>query len=332
MTNDNHYQWTDPGWLARAEKWIQEALAEQGLKLTGPIERPHVRAWGIVMRVPTDKGDVYFKATTLSLENEAVITEALSGWFPELLPKLFKADIEQNWLLIADGGARLRDAFADGLAVGAWSGVLESYARFQIDLSSQVDSLLSLGSPDRRLARLPELYNGLVDDTEWLLIDQEDGLSTAEYQRLKAGKSYIAHLCQELASFNIPDSLNHGDLHDGNIFYENGRYLFFDWGDSSISHPFFSLRTVFVSMENTFSYEEDDPRFDAYARDYLKVWQAFASEDSLWQAYQLAKRLWSIVSALQWKYTMSYLETLRQEMDFAVPSLLQEVLEANPEM
>ncbi len=332
MADENQYQWTEPGWLAEVEHWIEEGLREQGVERTGAIEQPHVRSWGTVMRVPTDAGDIYFKATTLDLQNEAAVTEALSNWFPDMLPKLLKVDKEKYWMLVADGGNRLRDAFNNGLEIGAWSKVLDVYATFQIDLSNRVEALLALGSPDRRLARLPGLYEAIVSDTEWLLIGEEDGLSVAEYERLVAGKPYIGQLCQELSSYGIPDSLHHGDLHDGNIFFQNGRHLFFDWGDSQITHPFFSLRTVFVSMENTFGYEEYDPRYDAFARDYLVPWRLYGSDEFLWKVYQLAKRLWSIPSALQWKLGMSKLPDLRREMDFAVPSLLQEVLEANPEM
>jgi hypothetical protein len=275
-------------------------------------------------------GSIYFKAVAKSLGNEAAVTQALSSWFPEMLPELLKVDIEQNWMIVADGGPRLRDAFKDGLEIGAWSEVLGAYARFQIDVSSQVGALLAFGVPDRRLELLPGLYKAIIDDSEWLLIGQEDGLTGAEYDRLVDGKPYIEQLCQDLASYGIPDSVHHGDLHDGNIFFENGRHLFFDWGDSQITHPFFSLRTAFVSMENTFGYEEDDPRFDGFAREYLKPWAKFGSDGSLWAAYQLARRLWSIPSALQWKFTMSHLPELRHEMAIAIPSLLQEVLQANP--
>jgi hypothetical protein len=324
--------WTDSDWLEPAEKWIRDQLGLLNIQVTGPIEQPHVREWGTILRVPTNKGDVYFKATTLLLQNEAAVTQALSNWHPDLLPRLYAADIKQNWMLVADGGLRLRDAFNDGLAIDAWSDVLRAYAAFQIDLSERVEKLMTLTSPDRRLHKLPSLFEGLMADTGWLMIGHPDGLTQEEYERLVAGLPYIERLCRELAAYKIPASLHHGDLHDGNIFMKDGRHLFFDWGDSHITHPFFSLRTVFVSMENTFGYEENDPRFDDFARDYLEPWQKFESRERLWNAYQIANRLWSIPSALQWKFVMSQLPGVRREMAHAVPGLLQEVLEANPEM
>lgn len=324
--------WTEQEWLERAEEWIRDKLGLLGIDVTGPIVQPHVREWGTVLRVPTREGDAYFKATASLLQNEAAVTQALSGWHPDLLPKFYAADIKQNWMLVADGGQRLRDAFKDGLGIEAWSDVLGAYAAFQIDLSEQVEKLMTLTSPDRRLYKLPSLFKGLTADTGWLMIGHPNGLAEEEYERLVAGGPYIERLCRELAAYQIPHSLHHGDLHDGNIFMQHGRHLFFDWGDSHITHPFFSLRTVFVSMENTFGYEENDPRFDDFALNYLEPWLRFESREKLWEAYQLAKKLWAIPTTLQWKFVMSQLPGVRREMAHVVPALLQELLQANPEM
>jgi RIO-like serine/threonine protein kinase len=64
------------------------------------------------------------------------------------------------------------------------------------------------------------------------------------YRRLRDLAPHVETLCAELSSYNVPASLHHGDLHDGNIFVRDGGFLFFDWGDSSVTHPFFSLRDV----------------------------------------------------------------------------------------
>ena len=98
-----------------------------------------------------------------------------------------------------------------------------------------------------------------MDRHETELMLKGYGLTTAEYERLLQAAPYVANLCQKLAACGIPMSLHHNDLHDANIFFAHSRPLFFDWGDSSIAHPFFSLRTVFVSIEYSFDLAEDDP-------------------------------------------------------------------------
>src|SRR5436190_1162667 len=68
-------------------------------------------------------------------------------------------------------------------------------------------------------ARLAELQPGRV--TEVLAVDAERGW----FLMRDAGTRL-----RELV-----------DLLDGQVFWRDGRYLFFDWGDSCVSHPFHSL-------------------------------------------------------------------------------------------
>ena len=212
-----------------------------------------------------------------------------------------------------------------------WAEILALYANLQMDLAAHVDELLHLGSPDRRLTLLPALYRDLLAEPEWLLIDQHEGLTTAEYQRQLDATPQVTDLCQQLGAFAIPMSLHHNDLHDANIFVTEGRTIFFDWGDSSIAHPFFSLRTVFVSIEYTFSLDEQDLIFDDLAEAYLQPWTAIETTEHLTAAFKLAQRLWALSSAVKYKTLLRQTVAIGDEYATAVPGLLQEFLAANPE-
>src|SRR5678815_6102596 len=96
----------------------------------------------------------------------------------------------------------------------------------------------------------------LLTDEPSLMIDQEKGLTSAEFHQLQDLTPRFEQICADLIAFGIPDSLNHGDFHDGNVLLKNGRITFFDWGDASVTHPFVSLLTFFVSIE--ISLELDD--------------------------------------------------------------------------
>jgi hypothetical protein len=330
MTEARQALWTDPAWLAEVNDWLKAALRQQGMEMTAAPEQIHIQPWSTVLRVSTDAGNVYFKATAPGLAQETAITQALYQWQPDCIPQVLHTDTGRGWMLLADGGQRLRERFKAGLAMSAWMEILAEYADLQIGLAGHVDELLALGARDRRLSLLPALYQALLADTEWLLLDQPDGLTSSEYQRLLRAGPQVSALCERLAAYAIPESLHHNDLHDGNIFIKNGRTLFFDWGDSSIAHPFFSLRTVFVSIENSFGLEEDDPIFAEYAQAYLRPWTKYESEANLVEAYQIARRLWAISSAIKYKTFMSLIEAARKENAMAVPALLQELLAANP--
>ena len=330
MTHFTQPSWTRPGWLEQVSGWIHAGLAQEGITVTGSIAPVHEQT---VLRVPTNNGDFYFKACTPVLSHEAAVTQALYRWRPDCIPAVLQIDARQGWLLMADGGETLRSAFRRKgtiLTKESWQEILALYAALQIDLAGHVEELLQFGSPDRRLHLLPDLYRNLLAEREYLLIDQPDGLTTAEYERLLEATPRVAALCAELAAYHIPMSLHHNDLHDANIFYAAGRPLFFDWGDSSIAHPFFSLRTTFVIIEYSFGLEEGDPFFDELAQAYLQPWAVVETAGNLVAAFKLAQRLWALSSAVKYKTLLRQQVELRDEYADAVPGLLQEFLAANP--
>lgn len=62
--------WTDPLWLAEAHEWIYDQVTRLDLGAVGVIDEPHVQRWSMVMRVPTESGDAYFKANTSALHRK----------------------------------------------------------------------------------------------------------------------------------------------------------------------------------------------------------------------------------------------------------------------
>lgn len=315
--------WQQKAWLAEVEQWLKEKVA-----VVGKIEQIHASPWATVLRVPTAQRDLYFKASTIKWET--AVTATLARLQPYHLPQIIAANTQRNWLLMADGGSRIRESFGTEPKQAVWLNILANYANFQIALAAHTDELLQAGAYDRRLAQIPKLYEWLLAETEWLLIGEADSLNKAEYKQLVTAIPQVESLCQQLARFNIPASIHHNDLHDGNVFVAsgetNGRYLFFDWGDSSLSHPFFSLRTAFVSIEGRFNLNENDPIFDTFAQAYLNPWRVYESDANLWTAYQLARQLWSISSAIKYKTQLQPLGSEKEDYVVAVPILLQEFL------
>ncbi len=310
--------------------WIQSQLTRLNITIIGDIEEPHTRPWSTVWRIPTSNGDIYFKATPSVLVYEPALTQTISRQHPDQVPAVLASDWEQGWALLPDGGQRLRELLRGEGSSRRWETILPQYAALQIAYINQLDPLLALGMPDRRLDKLPGLLEHLLTDTGMLYIDQPGGITTAEYETLQAFLSQFMALCEQLADYGIPHSINHGDLHDGNIFVRDGSAIFFDWGDCSASHPFFSLRTTFVSLENSLNIAEDDQIFDHLARIYLQSWTDYAAMEDLLAAFAIARRLWALSSMLVWYRIVSSLEpSQRGDYIEPVPALLQELLAAN---
>ena len=329
MSNQTQLVWQDPGWREEVTEWIHAEAERRSIHITGEIEQPHMYAWSTVLHIPTDQGKLFFKATAHETLYEASLTQSLARWFPECMPEFVAVDAGRGWMLMRDGGEQLRLAIRPGKDIAPWKPVIARYAQVQIGLADHITELLSLRLPDHRLSVLPGLFTALLADEESMMIDQEKGLTAAEWQDVNEKAARFKQICAELAACGIPESLNHGDFHDGNVLVKDGRITFFDWGDASVAHPFTSLRTFFVSIEIALDLEDYSftPEMGELLDIYLEPFQKFASKEDLLRAYRVSKPVSSIVKTLAWHQGITRMEgSLRQEYAWIVPELLREFL------
>lgn len=327
MTHLGGLLWTQQSWLEQASCWIDHELHQQGIKRIESINQLRVRHWSTILQVPTGIGSIYFKAVVSDLAYEAALTQVLSHRYPHCMPQVLAIAREQGWLLMHDGGMMLRETLKTEDDIHYWANLLPTYAKVQQDSTKYLDDFLELGVPDRRLAVLPARFQQLLTDTETLGLNHPGGLSLLEYQCLQNKADLLVELCEQLATFNIPETLHHGDLHDGNVFVGHERYMFFDWGDSSISHPFFSLHSTYGSLEKRFDLGKSSPWFKQLRECYLDEWTEYETEERLEQAFEIAQKLSPILAILRWLPVLSSMDaTNRNRYIEAVPDLLREFL------
>ena len=235
-------RWEDKDWLAGAVSWVDERLAELGRSRTGEPEQPHVRSWATALRVPTADGPVWFKANTPELRHEVAVVELVSARVPDRVPPLLASDVERGWMLMADAGERLREVVAEERSLARWHDVLAGAADISVALEPDAEDLVAAGLPDLRLHLLVDAYAELVDRFEL-------------EPRFQDAVGRVLDLVDELASYAVPETLQHDDLHDGQVFVKDGRNLILDWGDAVVSHPFF---TMSVTLEGGVAWGLDD--------------------------------------------------------------------------
>jgi len=320
-------RWHDPEWLNEAIAWIAVETKRAGFNIVAPVEQPSVGPWSTVLLVRTEQCTLFFKATTDA--HQAALTQTLASWYGDRMPELVAVDVKRGWLLMRNAGQPLRATIRPAKDIAPWTSVIPLYSELQLDAAQHVDELLTLGVPDRRLARLPGLFAQLLEDDDCFQVDQQSGLTAEEFQRLSEVTPRFVGICADLAALGIPESVDHGDFHDGNVLVHDGRVTFLDWGDARVTHPFVSLRTLFVSIE--ISLQLDDYAFTAemgaLLRQYMKPWQRFAPQAELLSAFALSQCVASIVSALSWHQTISSLdESARQEYSHTVPELMREFM------
>ncbi|MEV4466830.1 phosphotransferase [Micromonospora echinofusca] len=322
--------WADPRWRDTALDWVGEHLARYGRRVVGPVE-PRVRPWSLVWRVPTDAEDVWFKANNPGTRHEAALLGALARLVPGRVLDPVAVDAGRGWSLLPDGGPTLRAALGgDRSVLTRWERVLPAYADLQRAVAPAAGELLALGVPDHRPEALPELFGALLDDEESLLLGAEDGLSAEAYGRLRAHRSAFAEDCRRLADSGVAPTVQHDDLHDGNVFVAGDGYRFFDWGDASVAHPFGTLLVTLNSVADAFGLPEGDPALARLRDAYLEPWSDGHDQATLREAARLAVRVTRVSRALSWRRALQGADPTRAEYAAAVPGWLQELFAPDP--
>ena len=275
--------WTEPEWLAGAAAWIRARV-----DVRGEIEQPHVRWWSTVLRVPTSEGSFFFKAVAPVHGFEPALTARLAELQPGRVTEVVDVDPERGWFLMRDAGTRLRELLESPADLHHWERVLPEYGRLQLEVAPYADEFLSLGTPDERLAVLPDLFREL-------LATRPHGLTEDEYRQVLDAVPRFEEMCLELAEDGLPETIQHDDLHDGQVFVRNDRYLVFDWGDSCVSHPLLSLTVTLRSTAAAFDLEPGGPELRRLRDAYL---EPFARGPEI---ADIAYRVGTVARAIAWK-------------------------------
>jgi hypothetical protein len=321
--------WERQGWLDEATAWIDSELTKRSRRRTEPVQVLHQRPWSTFIRVPTDQGLTFFKAPAPPLSDfEARLTEALSRWRPDVTVPVIAADPQRGWFLSEEAGVTLRSARPGVEQIADWVKLLPICAEMQIELAPRVPEVLGFGTPDRRLAKLPQLYAEILEPAnENLRVGQVPGLTTDEYERLKALAPQLQIWCEELAAFGIPETLTHEEVHDANVLVDGDRYIFADWSDSSVAHPFFTMVVTIRAAAYRLRLSESGPEMQRLRDAYLEPFERFARRGPLLDAFSLAYRLGMLNRALSWNYGTGALPLrLKEEDADAVPEWLQDFL------
>lgn len=312
-------RWLEPEWRDEAETWIRERT-----RVTGPIEQPHVYPWSTVLRVPTADGDLWLKAVSPQHAFEPQLAVVLAEAFPDRVTELLAIDAGRRWMLMRDAGTRLREL--EGADLRDWEAVLPRYAEIQIALAPRAAELLELGVPDQRLAGLADEVEALLENDEALLLDEHEGLTSAQREALRTEMPALRRLVEELEAAAIAETIQHDDLHDGQVFVKDGRYVISDWGDSCVSHPFHTLTVTLRTIAWRHGLEPGSEALLRLRDSYLEPYGVDA------HLADLAYRTGTLARALAWHRHMQGREPeqLDREDAESVPYGLRLYLENGP--
>jgi hypothetical protein len=302
---DDSQPWRHSGSVDRAaaEDWIRAYVEPVGV-----IETVHERPWATVLRVPLADGVAWFKACAPVQAFEPRLTAELFSRWPDRVAEVLGFDEERAWLLLADAGTPIG---AFGNPPEAWLDALPLYAELQRGEAAYGHGHLTHRVPDLRLATLPARYEDLLEHDLPLESDQ--------IRLLRAFAPRFARLCDELAAYDLPATVQHDDLHMANLYAKGERLRLLDWGDASISHPFASLVVTFRFLEEVTKLRPADPWFARLRDAYLEPWGR-----GLTGAFALAIRVGTFAHTFAWARHRDHLpEEERFEFDRSFPIVLR---------
>jgi len=227
--------------------------------------------------VPTRDGLVWFKENPAGNAFEPELTALVARLRPDAAPEVVA--YEGPRLLTRDVGPRLRDVFDAGGTEPPWEDVLGLYGELHADLVDAADEALALGAPDERPERLPELYEELAGRDEW-------------YGRVAEAVAALGE--------SVPIGVVHQEAHDGNVFVRDGRPVFIDWAEASVTHPFLGPLLPLRFATERRGYEPGSPEVERLRDAYLEPFTRFAPADELRRVFAYAYLLAPIGRAQVW--------------------------------
>ena len=268
-------------WRAEVEEWVHDRVSEHGHRVTGPFDQRRICAWSTQIVVPTDAGRLWFKALCPSMAFEPALQDLLATVVPHEVDRPYAIDPRRGWMLTIDRGQTLSDSHEPTL--DDWRAVVVTMADIQQAIAPHRDDVLATGVQDCSPATVPARFDGLVERLSELPTDHPSHVDADLRADLLAVRPRLVDVCAQIAASPLPDTVQHGDLHPGNVFAAADDSLrVFDFGDVQWAPAVEVLSVPYGVMT-----EEDRwpwrPVIEAYAARWSDVVDA-RSLDAMWEA------------------------------------------------
>jgi hypothetical protein len=233
--------------------------------------------------------------------DEGAVLRCLAGLYPGRIPVPIAVRPGEGWILLDDFG----DPSDGEIPLAEQTRLVRDFAQLQIDSSQKIELLLVAGCKDRRLQVMLSQIESLFSDEIAL-----GPLQLEERTKLQQSAPRLRELLTDLTSLSIPYAILHGDLHAGNVIPHEDSFLYFDWTDAAISHPFFDMIHIFR--------EEDEAQKHALQEAYLSAWEARYPASDVRRAWELAGVLYGFYHAVSYQTIARGVEDGSQsELNFA---------------
>lgn len=280
------------GWVEEAKEWIQASVPECIIEFSEDIRSFNASGPFALVRFGTVHGPAYWlKATSAPNVHEFTVTRALARYLPEYLPPIVVTREDWNAWIMEDSG----DPLCDTASHRSFEQAAHCLAGLQKASTPHLEALLNSGCIDQRMPILRGHLPGLMRYLEDVMAKQ----TSISVPPIKPGRLYelgdlLDKACAIMQMTNIPDTLIHNDVNDGNILFDGKRAVFTDWAEAYIGNPFFTfhhLRAQALRGDHTHVWA------DQLTETYKQHWCDYLAEAEVVRALALTPPL-AIVSYL----------------------------------
>lgn len=278
--------------------WANQYLQRVGYTPEAMVpEKVLSTPWSDVLCFATSRGAVYLKQTPMALSLEAPIFQLLGQQLQLPVPVVLAHNASLRAFLTCDAGIPLRQHLKQQFHATLLAQAIRQFSCLQLRLVSHVDLLQAMGVPDWRLKLLPALYVDLLSQ-EAILYDE--GVTRNELVQLQQLVPQVFRLCQQLAKFNLPETLVQCDFHDNNVLIapKKQSFTFIDLGEVVISQPLFSLVGCLRQAKKHYGIASASPVYTQLLQAGLECYMADWPESVLLEAFAIARVLWWVYDAL----------------------------------
>ena len=315
-----------PSFVSRAfrtdmHKWIARSLKELGHFSVEPFKMDVVYTTETKLFLSDDTfyGSFFYCKVLHSPVNEAAITGVVSQLFPDLVVRPLSVNVRQNIILSRNFGKSSQDE-CDSMECQANAEALRKECR-----KKAVEAMTFIHVQSIRF--MPKLKaSGLFANTGIDMIKkdycpfikhlkQHRLVSDETFRKLEATSWKVEALCEEVKLAGIPSVLCHGDLGLHNLTCpqrEEKRRLIFDWGEATISHPFFDIAAAHGR------WEPDVRCFSSWSKhcDEDIALRAYRGARVLFNFWHIYKRLWPSVAVKSFLLSREYRADILDDISY----------------
>lgn len=307
--------WRSPEWLADANDWVCRSLASRGIRASGALSENRMRFWSAVFTIETDCGRHWFKVANPGQGFEAQLALTLAGLVPDHVVAPVAVDTDRAWIVTADQGPTFRDLAGTGLE--HWERVAREVARMQQALVAHEEEVLRAGVTSLTAGDTPAYVLAAVDELEHLPADHPQAIVAEVADRVRATVPQLQEDAELLDATGLPDTLQHNDLGDANVFIDGARVRVFDLGDAFWSHPLPVLQIPLAYATGTWPLPgPEDPRVRSVLLAHLSEWSE--RPESLIEAWPAAGRLARVHRFASWARLMAEVPSEAVEDDLTL--------------